>query len=366
MVPAAVISMGKIFGNASAPSSTPRYPAMVAIDDSASMLCARVMRGISSMEKRNARSRQFGRFLHRRQRFAEADHDLSRRAAAADPRGPLGIRSERPHLHNNVGLLENLGARADTCRPSDILLVWKTRVDTRRLFDDYAAPSFPSVSAARGVNATRRSPGNVSRGTPIVRATSYLLTDSSQRTVKPQDFTLGSHAPGRLAAGCSQTSLKIILPFHARRYHEGIVENQRAILRRAQSLLLAVLLFLLNAYVCRGLFAVEYLRHMGSIEAAYIGISRSMLAHWRDFSWFPAWYAGIPAQNTYPPLLHWIVALVALLRGISPAHAHHWVTAIFIALDRLRSSRLHSGSADRRGRLSSQASFIPRCRHQNG
>jgi hypothetical protein len=57
-----------------------------------------------------------------------------------------------------------------------------------------------------------------------------------------------------------------------------------------------------------------------------------MLSHWRDFSWFPAWYAGIPAQNSYPPLLHWIVALVALLRGISPAHAHHWVTALFYCL----------------------------------
>jgi hypothetical protein len=94
-------------------------------------------------------------------------------------------------------------------------------------------------------------------------------------------------------------------------------------------LLLGTFLFLLNAYICRGLFGMEYLRHMGSIEAAYIGISRYMLAHWRDFSWFPLWYAGIPAQNTYPPLLHWIVSLVALLRGISPAHAHHWVTALF-------------------------------------
>ncbi len=80
-------------------------------------------------------------------------------------------------------------------------------------------------------------------------------------------------------------------------------------------------MFLLNAYVCRGLFGVEYLRQMGSIECLYIGMSRYMLAHWRDLSWFPVWYAGIPAQNTYPPLLHWIVSLVALLRGISPAHA---------------------------------------------
>jgi hypothetical protein len=112
-------------------------------------------------------------------------------------------------------------------------------------------------------------------------------------------------------------------------YDVRIVAIHRAVLRRTPSLLLAALLFLLNAYVCRGLFGVEYLRHMGSIEAAYIGISRYMLAHWRDFSWFPAWYAGIPAQNSYPPLLHWIVALVAFLRGISPAHAHHWVTALF-------------------------------------
>ncbi len=92
------------------------------------------------------------------------------------------------------------------------------------------------------------------------------------------------------------------------------------------------MLFLINAYICRGLFGTEYLRHMGSIEAAYIGISRYMLAHWRDLSWFPLWYAGIPAQNTYPPLLHWIVALAAFLRGISPAHAHHWATAIFYCL----------------------------------
>ena len=150
---------------------------------------------------------------------------------------------------------------------------------------------------------------------------------------------------GVLRPDAPKTSLKIILPFAkiCRRpvslprldlgsYHEGIAANDRATLRRAQNVLLAALLFLMNAYVCRGLFGMEYLRHMGSIEAAYIGISRYMLAHWRDFSWFPLWYAGIPAQNTYPPLLHWMVALAALLRGISPAHAHHWVTAIFYCL----------------------------------
>ena len=116
------------------------------------------------------------------------------------------------------------------------------------------------------------------------------------------------------------------------RYHVSILSKQRAFGPRAQSLFLAGLLFLLNVYVCRRLFGVEYLRDMGSIEAAYIGLSRYLLAHWRDFSWFPLWYAGIPGQNTYPPLLHWFVALVALVRGISTAHAYHWGTALFYCL----------------------------------
>lgn len=95
---------------------------------------------------------------------------------------------------------------------------------------------------------------------------------------------------------------------------------------------MAALLFCLNFYVCRELFSIEYLRHMGSIEGAYIGISRYAIAHWRDLTWFPLWYNGIPYQNTYPPLLHLGVALVAVVRGITPAHAHHWTTALAYCL----------------------------------
>jgi hypothetical protein len=115
-------------------------------------------------------------------------------------------------------------------------------------------------------------------------------------------------------------------------YDVGIVASHRSLLRRTQTFVLSALLFLLNAYLCYGLFGVEYLRHMGSIEPAYIGLSRYMLAHWRDFSWFPAWYAGIPAQNAYPPVLPWVVSLAALLRGVSTAHAYHWVTALIYCL----------------------------------
>jgi hypothetical protein len=101
---------------------------------------------------------------------------------------------------------------------------------------------------------------------------------------------------------------------------------------RLKSLLLACALFLLNLYICRGLFSIEYLRHMGSIEGAFIGIARFVMTHWRDPAWFPMWYDGVPFQNVYPPLMYWCVAVVGLARGFSTAHAYHWVTGLAYCL----------------------------------
>jgi hypothetical protein len=71
---------------------------------------------------------------------------------------------------------------------------------------------------------------------------------------------------------------------------------------------------------------------MGSMEGAYIGISRHILASGGDLSWWPAWYGGIPFQNSYPPLLHFLVAAAAWVGHISVARAHHIVTALFFCL----------------------------------
>ena len=71
---------------------------------------------------------------------------------------------------------------------------------------------------------------------------------------------------------------------------------------------------------------------MGSIEGAFIGLARYNMEHWRDLSWFPLWYDGMPYQNAYPPLLHLGVALTAIVRGISAAHAYHSVTAFIYCL----------------------------------
>jgi len=90
----------------------------------------------------------------------------------------------------------------------------------------------------------------------------------------------------------------------------------------------ALALFALNAYIVRELFTVEYTRFMGSIEGAHVGVTRQLVAGW-DPGWWPLWYGGIPFQNTYQPLFHWVCALVAVSFRVSPALADHAVSALF-------------------------------------
>lgn len=101
---------------------------------------------------------------------------------------------------------------------------------------------------------------------------------------------------------------------------------------RLTTFLLALGLFLLNVYICRELFHIEYLRHMGSIEGAFIGMSRYITTHWNDLTWFPLWNDGTPYPITYPPLLQLVVAAVAQARGVSTALAYHAVTALAYCL----------------------------------
>jgi hypothetical protein len=89
-----------------------------------------------------------------------------------------------------------------------------------------------------------------------------------------------------------------------------------------------LVLFALNVYIVRELFTVEYTRFMGSIAGAYVSLTRQLAENW-DLSWWPLWYAGIPYQHTYPPLLHWITAWFTVMTHVSPAHAYHFATAFF-------------------------------------
>ena len=94
-----------------------------------------------------------------------------------------------------------------------------------------------------------------------------------------------------------------------------------------KTLACVVALLGVNILICRELFVIEYLRHMGSIEGAYVAIARFIIDYDWTFTWFPFWYGGEPYQNTYPPLLHLIVAAWAELTGWPPVRCYHAVTA---------------------------------------
>src|SRR6185436_13972364 len=95
---------------------------------------------------------------------------------------------------------------------------------------------------------------------------------------------------------------------------------------------IAALLFAANAIVSRKLFFTEYLNQMASIEGAFIAFSRYAMANYRDMSWLPLWFCGMPYQNVYGPVFHHLVAAAALGLRISPALAFHATTALLYSL----------------------------------
>ena len=95
---------------------------------------------------------------------------------------------------------------------------------------------------------------------------------------------------------------------------------------------IAALLFAANAFVCHKLFFIEYLNQMASIEGSFIAISRYAMENYRDMTWWPLWFCGMPYQNVYGPVLHHLVAAVAMAARISPALAFHAAVAILYCL----------------------------------
>ena len=144
-------------------------------------------------------------------------------------------------------------------------------------------------------------------------------------------------------------------------------------LRRAAA---PLALFLANAFITFRLFHTEYVDQMGSIEAVYHGLARYILAHFPDLRWFPLWYGGIPYPDTYPPLLHFMVAATAAILHLSPGLAYHAVTALLFALmpvalywtaTRLGASRLAAFAAALLYSVEAPSMWlVPAIRHDSG
>jgi hypothetical protein len=91
-------------------------------------------------------------------------------------------------------------------------------------------------------------------------------------------------------------------------------------------------LFSINAFVTLRLFRSDYIAQMPSIEGAFVGLARYIRDHFPDLSWMPLWYGGIPFPDSYPPLLHTLVAAVSGLGRIDIGLAYHAITAVLYSL----------------------------------
>jgi hypothetical protein len=90
----------------------------------------------------------------------------------------------------------------------------------------------------------------------------------------------------------------------------------------------AAIIFAINAYICKNLFALEFSQRMESIEGSYMSIARWAASNWSDLTWFPLWFNGMPFQKVYQPGFHFTVAGLSTLLGWTPQHAYHFLTAI--------------------------------------
>jgi hypothetical protein len=102
--------------------------------------------------------------------------------------------------------------------------------------------------------------------------------------------------------------------------------------RSLRTLAAASAVALVNVALIWPLFRVESTDQMQSIEAAFVSLARYILDHFPNLQWFPAWYTGIPYQNTYPPLLPLSVAALAAVARIPPGLAYHALTAALYCL----------------------------------
>lgn len=96
--------------------------------------------------------------------------------------------------------------------------------------------------------------------------------------------------------------------------------------------LCAGVILLLNVVITKRLFFLGFPLRMDSIESAYMSISRFIMLHWGDLTWFPFWYTGVPFRIVYQPLVHVTVAALATVAHEPVQLAYHSVTALVYCL----------------------------------
>jgi hypothetical protein len=100
---------------------------------------------------------------------------------------------------------------------------------------------------------------------------------------------------------------------------------------RSRAAVYTAILLTLNFYIAGKLLFVEFTDNMQINAGSFLAITRYILAHFPHLNWFPWWFNGIPFENTYTPMLHFMDAAFAWITGASPARAYNFVTGFFYA-----------------------------------
>ncbi|MFA4930933.1 MAG: hypothetical protein WC570_03665 [Patescibacteria group bacterium] len=88
-------------------------------------------------------------------------------------------------------------------------------------------------------------------------------------------------------------------------------------------------LLLLNGLLIYPLFLDGFSRFIENIESAHITNAKFVLEH-LGINWNNVWYFGFPTHLTYPPLVPYLIALVAKIFSLGVNHSYRIVTAIFV------------------------------------
>ena len=89
----------------------------------------------------------------------------------------------------------------------------------------------------------------------------------------------------------------------------------------------AIVLLWINLYVCRELFQHDA-AHMNSMQGFWIALARLAQGSWWHANWWPYMNCGMPFEFAYAPLVPWLTAAIAAVRGVPDAVAFQAVTGL--------------------------------------
>jgi len=97
--------------------------------------------------------------------------------------------------------------------------------------------------------------------------------------------------------------------------------------RAWQAIAISILLFALNAWICRELFTADFVNNLLSNEGIFAALGRFFREHPLDHRWFPWFNVGMATEYAYQPLLPAIAAVTGAVTGWPASRALHAVLA---------------------------------------